>query len=165
MKILISLLLTFKCFAINCEKNPIYCLIIKNKSTINRSYAFKLSNEIYKVSKKYGIPKMVFTAIIAQESGYKLSAMSKITGLYQGKPTTIIVDFGLTQINWRNVERYGFDVDRLTSDMVYSLEAGAIILADFKRRYGKREKNFWSRYHASNNIRRSEYEKLVRRYL
>ena len=34
--------------ATNCNRNPIYCQIVKNHPTINRKYAYNLSNIIHK---------------------------------------------------------------------------------------------------------------------
>lgn len=165
LTIFISLLFTFNLHAADCAKHPVYCQVLINKPKIDKKYAMKLSNAIYKASRKYRIPKHVYTAIIAQESGYKLNAVSKITGLHDGKSTTVIVDFCAAQINWRNVEIHEFEVDKLLTDMQYCIEAGAKILAGFKKRYSKKEKTWWTRYHSGNKIRRSEYKRLVERYL
>ncbi len=194
---------------IDCSKHPIYNQIVKNRPAISKSYAFKLSNIIYKVSKKYNISSDIFTAILAQESGYKVGAkgysygvieltikeynhelaqcLDKITveihkkamvydytisvdlckdRIKKYKKVRTTSDFGISQINYRTAFRLGLDLDRLTTDIEYSVEAGAIVLSDFKRRYGKREPNTWhSRYNASNKIKRKIYQELVARYL
>lgn len=80
------LLLFFLCsnvFAkVNCEKHPIYCQIKNNKPGIEKKYAMKLSNLIYKMHKKHHIPTRIFTAILMQESGYSLKARGCHSGLY-----------------------------------------------------------------------------------
>lgn len=68
---LLLLLLPLNLWAGN---HPIYDQILKNRPNIDKKYAMELSNEIYKVSKEYDIPKNIYTAIIAQESGYNIDA-------------------------------------------------------------------------------------------
>lgn len=139
--------------------------IMRNKPGISKVYAGLLAREIRLVSKKYDIPADIFCAIIAQESKYKLDTVNTITGIYKGQETKVEIDFGLTQINWRNVKRHKFNTKKLKSDVKYSLNAGAFMLAQFKKSHGKKESNWWSRYYSGNKIKRSEYEKLVGRYL
>lgn len=67
----------------DCSKHPIYCQIIANKPTVKRSYAFKLSNVIHNNTRKYKINPMIFTAILAQESMYEVSAKNCTTGILE----------------------------------------------------------------------------------
>jgi hypothetical protein len=43
-------------------------------------------------------------------------------------------------------------------DLEYSVKAGAIVLADFKRMYGEKEKDFWTRYNTSHPEKRQKYK-------
>ena len=83
MKYLVLFFISFSVYAVDCKKHPIYCQITKNKPSINKNYAMKLSNIIYKTHKKYNIPSRIFTAILMQESGYNLKASNCHRGLYQ----------------------------------------------------------------------------------
>lgn len=67
---------------VDCKQHPIYCQIYKNKPSLDKVYIMKLSNIIYKMHKKYKIPKNIFTAILMQESGYDLKAKGCNKGLY-----------------------------------------------------------------------------------
>lgn len=137
-----------------CAQNPIYCQIVKNKPTINRKYAMKLSNLIYKITKNHNINAHSFTAILAQESMYKNKVFNKKSK-----------DYGIAQINIHTAKRFGFKPKKLLNNLEYSLKAGAIILADLKKRYGKKEKYYWTRYNSFRKINREKYKKLVMRYL
>lgn len=81
------------------------------------------------------------------------------------KRVKVCFDFGLSQINHKTAKSFGFDLIKLTTDLDCSVEAGAIVLADFYKRYGKREYKWWSRYNSSNPVYRETYEKLVERFM
>lgn len=178
------LLLSFNSYGVNLSKNPIYAQIIKNKPSIDKTYAMEVSNIIYKMHKKYHIPTRIFTAILSQESQYQLKAKGchvgirevdncKPNGVLQSKEmcsksyekVKVCSDFGIAQINWRTAERYNFNLNKLTQDLKYSIEAGAIVLKGFMERYENKENNWWSRYNSSSNTKRQIYEALVKRFL
>lgn len=78
--------------------------------------------------------------------------------------TTICTDFGIGQIYYKTVESYEFDIDKLLNDMDYSVEAAFIVMKDFKNRYGKHEKFWWTRYNAVSKSKRDIYYDRVARY-
>lgn len=169
---------------IDCSKHSIYCQIIKNKPSINKKYAMRLSNVIYNKTKQHNIDPVIFTAIIAQESMYKLSAKNCIRGLTTklrmvkdkngitdlDKTGEVLVearvctDFGLTQIHYGNVKKSKLDAQKLTTDLEYSVDEGAKVLKHFKR-YKKKEKDWWTRYNSPTRSNREIYKKLVERFL
>jgi len=165
--------------AANCEKHPIYCQIINNrtsksgKTSINKRYAMKLSNIIHKAAIKYKIPANIYTAILMQESRYSLKAKGCHSGLRQETidnkvqliETRICSDFGISQIYYKTARRYKLDIHLLTTDLQYSIEAGAKVLSGFKKRYSKRETDWWTRYNASSRVKRKIYKELVERFL
>ncbi len=169
---LFLLLSSFPVEATDCDKHPIFCQIKKNSPKINNKKAMDLSNVIYKVTKKYDISSNILTAIFAQESAYNIGAENCMTGLEksalkEGKmvETTVCFDFGIGQINWKNVKNRKWDIVRLMSDYDYSVESAAIVLSEFKNRFKKWDETYWTRYNARNTIKRELYRKLVERYL
>ncbi len=102
-----------------------------------------------------------------QESGYKISAKNLRCGVSvtTGEKDCVVVDFGIGQINYKTIRHFNFDQKKLLSDMEYSIEAAAVVLADFKRMYGKKEDTFWTRYNASSPDKRETYRILVARYM
>ena len=156
MKSLLLLLILFSANAFaeaDCEKHPIYCHIIKNmtlesgKVCISKQKAMKVSNLIYKMHKKYNISARLFTAMLRQESRYSLKAQGIQCIGYQGKKICGPSDYGISQVNITTAERFGFDLDKLSEDLEYSIEAGAIVLADFKKKYEKKDgEYYWLRY-------------------
>jgi hypothetical protein len=107
-----------------------------------------------------------------QESSYKLAAKGVRCGisLTTGEKDCVAVDFGIGQINDRTIRSFKFDQDKLLSDLTYSVEAAAIVLADFKRMYPN-DSEFWTRYNAGvRNTpvvqkNRKIYKRLVARYM
>ena len=171
MKTLILLILfSSTAMAGVCSKNPIFCQIKKNQPNINKKYAMRLSNLIHKMHKKYHIPSRIFTAILKQESGYSLKAKGKKCGYTKlGKKECVYTDYGISQIHWKSVELWKFDLKRLTTDLEYSVEAGAIILADVMKRFEAKDINWYTRYNCGfrGTTKRDTcqiYKKLVERY-
>lgn len=170
--ILISFFIISNSWAVDLSKHPIYAQIVKNKPTINKVYAMHLSNLIYKVTKKYDVPANIYTAILAQESGYKLEAIRKVKGLdEEASEITVYTDYGIAQIHYKTIKLYQFSVELLLTDLEYSLEAGAKVLKYFKNRYSKREPDaWWRRYNCGTraNVNRQtclDYAEKVGAYL
>ena len=130
----------------------------------------KLSNIIYKMHRKYHIPTRIFTAILRQESGYSLKAKGKQCIFYKGEKACGPSDFGVSQIHINTAGLWKFDIEKLTTDLEYSVEAGAKILADFMNRYEAKDANWWVRYNCGSRSTTKRdtcqiYKKLVERYL
>lgn len=104
-----------------------------------------------------------------QESSYRLNARGCHVGipddLPKKDPLKVCSDFGMSQIYYKTAKGFGFEIERLTTDLEYSVEAGAIVLADFKKRYEHKEIDYWTRYNASSRSKRNIYKQLVERYL
>lgn len=102
-----------------------------------------------------------------QESAYKISATNVKCGISvtTGEKDCIIIDRGIGQINHKTIKHFKFDPNKLVSNLEYSVEAAAIVLADFKRMYGKKEVEYWTRYNASTKSKRQVYKNLVARYM
>lgn len=168
-----------KVFTKSPELGKLKAQIKKNKKSLTEAKIEKLSLKIYKISKKYKIPSNIFAAILMQESGYSLDAMNCKKGIIvhpskkkykrfkQGKVCT---DFGISQIYYKSVIRYQFDINKLLTDLEYSIEAGAKVLDWFHKTYGKKDPLWYTRYNcgtAGTTKREScqKYKKLIKRYL
>jgi soluble lytic murein transglycosylase-like protein len=164
--IILAILHIADAYAINCVEHPIYCTILENRPKIDRDYAMKLSNIIHKVTVKYNIPALIYTAILMQESGYKQDAKGCVRGLdVDFNEKVVCSDFGISQINYRTAKRFGFDIEKIIKDLEYAIDCGAIVLYNFKKRYSKREEYYWTRYNSSTKVKRLLYKKLVLRYM
>jgi soluble lytic murein transglycosylase-like protein len=153
---------------VNCKKHPVYCQIVKNKPGINKRYARRLSDKIYKYTKKYRINKRLFTAMLMQESRYNLKAKNCTVGLDETfKENKVCQDYGIGQISYitARYDSYKFDMERLTTDLDYSIKASLTVLKDIKDSYGRKEEFYWTRYNARSPKKRTEYQIAVERWL
>ena len=162
----------------------------------------KVSNYVYKYTRKYDVDARIYAAILAQESMYSLKAKNCNTGIIMlsdseiaekrfmcqrthvtnetpveefvacvesiktYKRQRVCFDFGISEINFKTAERYGFDIKRLTEDLEYSIECGVIVLADFAKRYKHREPlDWWTRYNSPTKSNRKIYYERVKRWL
>lgn len=195
MKFLFIVLLLFSTSLYSntdCSRHPIFCQITKNKPNIDKTYAMELSNLIYKMHKKYHIPSRLFTAILMQESGYRLEAkgcqegirkkteseiqwelysnIRKSIGIIPYTKSKVCTDFGISQIYFKTAKGWGFDIERLTTDLEYSVEAGAKVLHDVMERFEARDNDWYTRYNCGfrGSTKRDTcqiYKKLIKRYL
>ena len=135
----------------------IFIQIVVNNSYIDVEYAKEISEHINRACLEYGVDAELYTAILAQESMYKVDAKNCNKNGCN--------DFGISQINKFTAKSYGIEIKRLTTDVEYAIMKGALILSDFKKWYGKKENNWWSRYNSSNEKARERYEKGVNRWM
>lgn len=150
MKIFLLLFLTI--YSNVYAKTSTYEQIIINKPNICKEKAKTIAKTIKKVRKKYEIPKGIIVAILMQESSYRLNAVNKDSS-----------DYGMSQINHRTIAAFGFDKERLMTDLEYSIEAAGIVLADFKKRHAHKDPIWFARYnHGKPSIKRRYFEKIKR---
>lgn len=132
----------------------IYNQIYKNNPKLEHNYVYRLAGVIIKAAKKYDLNPKKLSAILAQECRYKLNCINHKTK-----------DYSIGQINIKTVIAFKLNKKRLLEDLEYSVDSSAMILANFKRMYGKKEKNWWTRYNSSNSFKRAQYEQLVSRFM
>lgn len=121
----------------------------------------ELASLFEEVSKKHKLRPERLAAIARQESAYKLDAVNCYTA--KGKKRC---DYCMMQINDKTAENFGWDIELLTSDIKYCVEAGATVLKDFKKRYHKTEPDdFWTRYNSSHPEKREKYKRNVEKWL
>lgn len=91
-----------------------------------------LKQIIIKAAKRHGIEPSLYLAIVKVESNFQVDAYNLKTA-----------DYGLSQVNRKTAKRYRLDLVRLLKDPAYNANAGALILADFKRMYKHKEPKTW----------------------
>jgi len=115
---------------------------------------------VHKIALQHNIDPKLFEAIIRQESSFKVNAINLRSQ-----------DYGLGQINIRNIRSLGLDKHRLTTDPTYNLTHSALILQRIQRLYAH-EDQWWCRYNvgygslSSKRIKRCmHYAAMVKRYM
>jgi hypothetical protein len=145
-----------------CFFPKLTCQIMKNNPSLGPTKAQELSRLISTSANKFGFKPSLYAAILMQESAYRLDV--KGCGDHG-------CDHGIAQIYDKTAEAYGFDKARLRSDLAYSVDAGAEVLAWFYDTYRHREpRRWWVRYNCGtrkkiNRTTCNEYERKVRRWM
>ncbi len=81
-------------------------------------------------------------------------------------PFTVCFDLGIGQINVNTALRHEqcSDLKRLITDYKYNISCSCKVLESFKKAYGSKEDDWWTRYNAGNSEKREIYKQLVLRY-
>ena len=91
----------------------------------------RLAGFITKYAKEYKVEREVLSCVLKVESSYKLNVVSNTK------------DYGISQINEKTAYLYSFSLNRLTTDLGYSVMAGAIVLSDYRRVFRDEEIVNW----------------------
>lgn len=100
--------------------------------------ANNLEVAIAKTAFNHGLDAAEFRAVLVVESRLQLSAVNRRT-----------LDYGIGQINHKTAKALNLDIVRLTTDLQYSLNAAATVLASMKR-YDRA--NYICRYNVGNGV-------------
>lgn len=143
------------------ELGSLYVQIRKNTRGKVPHDPLTLADAILQASLKYKIQARLLSAIIMTESGYYVGAVNRRSN-----------DYGICQINVANIKRMKLDKSRLLTDIKYSVEAGARVLAYFQGRYSHKEKYWYCRYNVGTRVligrlmrACQSYKRKVDRYL
>ena len=128
--------------------------ILEVNPKLQDSYAAEVAAQIHAAAKKHDLKVDKLFAIIAQESKFRVGAVNKRSH-----------DYGIGQINIKNIDALKLDRHRLLTDVAYSVNWSAYMLAHFKRYEKRGDKNWWTRYNSSNPTKRAEYGILVAQYM
>ena len=171
LSIIILFLFSLSVFAVDCGRNPIYCQILKNKPSIDKSYGMYLSNLIYKYSRQYKIDPAISVCIAYQENKFRnkdrtqaiaipsVGCANNNCGL-----TTIkgISDFGVFQIHIGTANNYKLDINRLSNDLDYAVESHMKILKSKMKLCDYLQEDSWTCYHSTTKYLRLYYKKLIK---
>lgn len=184
MLVIVFLLMAFVTTSVSaktfCERNRIYCKMIKLRPDIDREWAMNFSNILYKKAKKYKIDPMISVAIAMQESSlgrYFFNAKTIIRpagNCYEnfytsdkGKKYCVEdepTDVGNFQFSAKTMEHYKIDLSELLN-LEYEIEWHLKILKHKMKVCSDLKDAAWSCYHSFTPKFRKDYKKLVERYL
>lgn len=155
---------------VDCEKHSIYCNIVDKKPRINKSYAMKLSNIMYKYSKMYGQNPHISVAVGMQETGLRNIHRKQNIIVYDDKLEKgykIVrgyTDVCMFQFHVNTITSHGLDPVRLKNDMEYCVEQHFKLMRQKRKICSHLGEDSWTCYHSVNKIPREYYKKLVERY-
>lgn len=160
MKLILILFILLISIITNANEE-VYNQISKAAPHLTEDYRLQLSIEIRRACVKNKINCEIFTAILAQESMFKTSAVNTRTK-----------DYGIGQINKRTIAAYGFCEQKMVTDRQYSINAAAEVFSYFQRRYGAREAKYFCRYNVGTKSLQGNlgtacdnYVQKVKRYM
>lgn len=156
---------------IDCNKHSIYCDIIDKKPNIDKSYAMKLSNIIYKYSRKYKQNPHISIAIGMQETGLKENTHRKQNVIVFDKSfekgykiVRGYSDICMFQFHVDTISSHDIDPVKLKSDIDYCVEEHFKLMMQKRKICSHLGKDSWTCYHSVNKQPREYYKSLVERY-
>lgn len=176
------------------DKNPIFTRILKIQPNLDKKYAFKISNEIYRCHKEINFDKYLLVAIYNQESSLRVDSINSTEGfLNQGslkKISKILKnnkiddnkvndildkinknifkvdhDFGIAQISYRNIIRLKYCSDK--EKLISDTNYSIKCSCNILKNLKKKyfkERNWWTRYFSSTPKLRGQYFEKVMRF-
>ena len=163
---------------VDCNRHKLYCTIVKLKPKINKAFAMRLSNAIYKYSKQYNVDPYRAIAIMTQESGINMDARNTRSRTKTHKEcdawekctitkitTSETSDFGLFQFHINTMKHFDLDVRRVMTDMDFTTHFAIKMIRDKIRACSKKWPDTpWACYNSATEGKHQTYVKLVNRY-
>lgn len=141
--------------SLSCSPSDIGKFVRELQPSMEHGASVRLSNAICDSAKKYGVPPEVLTSVLSVESRFKVRAYNKRTK-----------DYGIAQINQRNIEQLGLEKSRLLKDLEYSVDSGALILSWFFKTYSNVEPEKWvCRYNVGTRKLTGNIGRICKRYV
>ena len=180
LMVLFALFMSIEALAkVNCKRHKIYCAIVELRPKIDKRFAMKLSNEIYRAAKRHKVKDtMRIVAIMRQESGINMDARnrSEKTRTHTEcdkweKCTTVkttikeTTDWGLFQFHKRTMINNNLDIHMVMTDVRFTVDfAVRHLVGKIKACRKKWSETSWACYNSANSPHHEEYIQLVDRY-
>jgi len=133
--------------------------IYNQESQIN----YKAQNCLKSILKPEAIDKLIH--IFKKDVGFIVNE-DKLRNSLSYLPLKTCFDLGIGQINVATALKLDVcsDLKRLHTDYEYNIRCSCRVLESFKKGYKHKENFWWTRYNASNSIKRERYRLMVMRY-
>lgn len=136
------------------EVGTVQAQILENTQGAPPHDPLRLAKAFVASAHKYNLPPNLLAAVAMVESRYYVGAVNKKSN-----------DFGIMQVNQYNIDAMGLSKKRLLTDIEYSIDSGARILAYFAKRYYVQEGRDWvCRYNIGTRKKTSALEAICKRY-
>lgn len=175
LAIVFAMFLSTEAYSIDCSKHKIYCKIKSLRPKVDKKWAMRFSNIIYKKAKKYGQDPIRSVAIAMQESSLrqinrkqKILVMKEICQdgeCYHAYATiTGLTDLSIWQFHIETAAAYKVDFGRLQEDLEYATDFHFKLMKDKVKRCADLGDDAWTCYHSRTERLRKHYKKLVDRF-
>jgi hypothetical protein len=113
----------------------------------------KLAKALERETDKHDIDWRLVIAIMFQESSLRVDPQNCLAN-----PKRCTGDYGIGQVRYSVwSKQFNIDKKRMMTDLDYSVKVSVKVLADYKVRYGKKELNWYTRYHSGTPQYRAVY--------
>lgn len=162
-----------------CSQRPVACTIKVLQPGMSKQEALELADHINKYSKEHNTDPYISVAIGMQESSLtNINRKQKLVQIKQEcrdierkdqacktkyEITEGFTDIGLFQFHVSTVAARGLSVDKLMTDIKYSVKEHVKFLAE-KIKDCEGKQNAWACYHSKTPSFKAKYEKDVLRY-
>ena len=135
------------------NKPPVIARMISElKPGFSTAQKKDVAGKIHRVFSKHKIPPQIVVAIIDTESSFAQDAVSTSGDLSMAQVNAEVWNKEFQRMNLELI-----DIDRLKTDEVYSLEIMAQILVILKKRYEKKDRRWYARYHSKTKKYKRAY--------
>lgn len=111
-----------------------------------------VAKKIHKAFGKYQIQPQIVVAILDAESDFNQNAVSS-----SGDLSVAQVNVDVWNKEFERLKMMPIEVERLKADEAYSLEVMAQILHILKKRYEKKDRRWYARYHSKTQKHKNAY--------
>ena len=135
------------------EVDPQYEAIRRLQPRLKPGKALRLARAIERVASACGMPWQILTSIAFHESSLGLNTENTRTN-----------DYGLMQVNKKNLLRDGLSLTKIRQDAAYSLEFACKLLKENRDRYGEKYPYWLGIYRSGTALWREDIRANARRY-
>jgi hypothetical protein len=125
-----------------------YRILQRMQPALTKTQAVRLARIFQEEGQKHGLSWRLLASIAFNESSL---------GLFRVNPRT--ADYGLMQINIRNIEAYGYTAEQVATNDRLSVRLACIILADHRARFKDRFEEWVGTYRSGLAIGRDRIRK------
>lgn len=165
-----ALLFTFAYAQANCETNPIYCSLVKNRPDMDHLTLRRIANLFGKYAQKYNQDPITSVAIGMQETGLRQRDRHKNIIVFNPDGITWRVERGVTdvcmfQFHVDTIVDMGINPIRLKDDVEYCIDQHFKLMKTKRDLCSDLGEDSWTCYHSRTPHLRNIYKKMVARYM
>lgn len=178
----LMLMISWPCFSSNidvstltCTDNRLYCHILQLRPNIDKEWAYKFSNLLYKYAKKFKMDPMRSLAIAMQETSLKNQHRTrKVLVFYDqcNKDKCIKAyrevegasDLSVFQFHVNTIKEFNIDPIQLNYSLEYAVKTHFELLKYKEEHCAFLKENAWACYHSKTPKYQKQYIEMVNRW-
>lgn len=161
--------------SLSCHKNPIFCHVLTLRPNIDKTWAYKFSNLLYKYGKKFKMDPMRSLAIAMQETSLKNQHRSRNVLVFFDncdkehcvkayKEIKGFSDLGIFQFHVKTIKHFHINPIKLNESLEYTVSTHFELLKHKQKQCEHLKENAWACYHSKTAKYRNKYISMVNRW-